>query len=238
VAAPEEVLGEALDRDGLVVMYQPVVELATGRIVTIEALMGLRGAGGHVETPDALLHLAEESGLIVSLGAGMLDLACRQVAASPSGLSWPMSARQLDEPRAADQVLATLAAHQLTPHRLAIEVTERTLSQPSQAARRNLDRLGQAGVRLVVQDFGAGPASLALLRDFTPDAVKLDAGFMVGFGQVPRLTALVEGIVALGRSLGLTVIAQGVADADQVALLQRLGCDQGQGPYLGEPAPA
>ncbi|HEY3810049.1 MAG TPA: EAL domain-containing protein [Acidimicrobiales bacterium] len=260
VPTPEHVLGEALDQDRLVVMYQPVVDLATGRVVTVDAMLRLHTGDGRIEAPEALLHLAEQSGLIVSLGAGMLDIACRDALAWPTsarpppgvepvpevgaevgarpGLSWPMSARQLDETHAAEQVLATLTAHHLQPTRLAMEVTERTLAHPGSHARRNLECLTERGVRLVVQDFGAGPASFALLREFAPDACKLDAAFMAGFGEVPRLTSLVEGIISLAQCLGITVIAQGVADASQAALLGQLGCHQGLGPYFGDPAAA
>jgi EAL domain-containing protein (putative c-di-GMP-specific phosphodiesterase class I) len=147
-----------------------------------------------------------------------------------------MSARQLDEGHAAEQVLATLAAHHLPAARLSVEVTERTLVHPGPHARRNLERLTERGIRLVVQDFGAGPASFALLREFSPHSFKLDPAFMVGFGEVPRLTALVEGIVALARCLGIVVVAQGVTTARQAELLRHLHCQQGVGPYFGKPA--
>jgi len=245
VPGADEVLGEALDRDGLVVVYQPIVELAGRQVVALEALLRLHPDTGPLQTPDALLHLAEESGLIVSLGAGLLDHASRQIASWPDlesnersetpNLVWPMSARHLEQPRAADQALGILAAHGLAPRRLSVEVTERSLIQPGPNARRNLDRLVQRGVGLVMQDFGAGPASLALLRHFSPTALKLDSAFMTGFGRDARHTALVEGIVALCRALGITMIAQGVEDSHQVDLLQAIGCDQAQGPYFGDP---
>jgi diguanylate cyclase (GGDEF)-like protein len=261
VPTPEHVLGEALDQDRLVVMYQPVVDVATGQVVTVDAMLGLHTSDDRIEAPEALLHLAEQSGLIVSLGAGMLDIACRDASAWPvtaahralpgdgpgamaasggpaadPGLSWPMSARQLDEAHAAEQVLATLGAHHLAATRLSIEVSERTLAHPGPHARRNLECLTDRGIRLVVQNFGAGPASFALLREFSPHGFKLDPAFMVGFGEVPRLTALVEGIVALARCLGIVVVAQGVTTAGQAELLRQLRCQQGVGPYFGAPA--
>jgi diguanylate cyclase (GGDEF)-like protein len=240
-----DVLGEALDRDGLVVVYQPIVDLATRQMVAVEALLRLRAEDGPLQTPDALLHLAEESGLIVSLGAGLLDQACFQIASWSNntagkgsdvpGLVWPMSARHLEQPRATDQALDILDGHGLSPLVLSVEVTERSLIQPGPNARRNLDRLVQRGVRLVIQDFGAGPANLALLRHFSPDALKLDAAFMVGFGRDSRHTVLVEGVAALCRTLGVTMIAQGVEDSLQVDLLESFGCDQAQGSYFGDP---
>jgi diguanylate cyclase (GGDEF)-like protein len=246
--AIDEVLGEALDRDGLIVVYQPIIELASRRVVAVEALLRLRSDHGPLQTPDALLHLAEESGLIVSLGAGLLDQACYQAAtwsemftdkaADTPNLVWPMSTRHVEQPRAADQALAILDAHGIPSHRLWVEVTERSLARPGPNARRNLDRLLTRGVHLVVQDFGAGPASLAWLRSFSPDAVKLDAMFMVGFGRDPRSTALVTGIVALCRPLGTAVVAQGVKDAAQVDHLEAIGCDQAQGSFFGDPGSA
>jgi len=146
-----------------------------------------------------------------------------------------MSARHLEQPRATDQALAILDGHGVSPQVLSVEVTESSLIQPGPNARRNLDRLVQRGVRLVIQDFGAGPANLALLRHFSPDALKLDAAFMVGFGRDSRHTVLVEGVAALCQTLGVTMIAQGVEDSLQVDLLESFGCDQAQGPYFGEP---
>ena len=222
VTAPEDVLGAALEGDGLVAVYQPVVDLIRGRVSDVEALMRLRVDSGRLENPEALLRLAEESGLIVSLGAGMLDLACREAAtwgADGPGLLWRISSRQLHEARAADQILTTLDGHGVAPHRLAVEVTESTLTQPGPPARRNLDRLANGGVRTVINGFGAGPASLALLRQFVPDALALDDAFLVGLGHDARHTAVLEGIAALGRTLGVTMIAKGVSDEDQVRLL-------------------
>jgi diguanylate cyclase (GGDEF)-like protein len=246
LSTAEQVLGEALDRDGLVVAYQPVVEIASQRVVAIEALLRLHVDTGPLQTPDALLRLAEESGLIVSLGAGLLDQACRQADSwsdggsdtARRGLVWPMSTRHLEQPRAGEQALAILAEHGFSPDRLAVEVPEHSLIRPGPNARRNLYRLEESGVRLVIADFGAGPDSLALLRQFSPHAVKLDASYMVGFVIEARPTALVKGVLALCQALGITTIAQNVEDAGQLDLLRAMGCDQAQGPLLGDPVTA
>jgi EAL domain-containing protein (putative c-di-GMP-specific phosphodiesterase class I) len=196
------------------------------------------------------MRLAERSGLIVSLGAGMLDLACRETsswttsaptpdpAGPPPGLSWPITARQLDEPRAADQVLAILSSHGVEADRLTLQLTERSLQRPGATARQNLEALQRAGVRLAVRDFGAGPASLTLLLNFKVDVVKLDPIFMSGFGENDRVNAVVGSALDLGRALGIRTVARGVHVQSQVDLLRKMGCDEAQGPYFAVPLPA
>ena len=241
--APEEVLGDALDRGALVVAYQPIVDLATDRVVYVEAVLRLRHGSGDLQAPDALLNLAEESGLIVSLGAGMLDLACHEAATWSGaqtygsdvtpGLLWPMSARQLDESRAADQVLATLSTYGLEPAGLAVEVSEGSLQHPGPNAQRNLKQLSGRGVRLVVQDFGSGLAPLTFLRDFAPHALKLAQRYLAEFGQQSRPTQVVEAVLALGHAVGAITIAQGVDNDAQAARLRAAGCDWAQGALFG-----
>ncbi len=241
---PEELLRSALD-DGLVIVYEPVVSLESAELTSIEASLRLRGEDDRLVSPDSLLRLAERSGLIVSLGAGMLDLACREAAAwsGPTdfvepgpGLTWPITGRQLDEPRSCDQILAILDAHKLPAHRLVLQVSESSLLKRGAAARRNLDELHQAGVSLAVGDFGSGAASLALLLEFSFEVLKLDPSFMTGFGEERRSTDLVDAILAFGRTLRLQTVARGVETKAQVELLRYMGCDAAQGLYFGQPA--
>jgi diguanylate cyclase (GGDEF)-like protein len=241
---PEELLRTALD-DGLVIVYEPVVLLETAELTSVEASLRLRGEDDRLGSPESLLRLAEKSGLIVSLGAGMLDLACREAAlwSGPSdsvdpepGLTWPITGRQLDEPRLCDQILTILDAHKLPAQRLVLQVSEASLLKRGSTARHNLDELHQAGVSLAVGDFGSGAASLALLLEFSFDVLKLDPAFMAGFGEQRRSTDLVDAILALGRTLRVQTVARGVESKAQVELLRYMGCDAAQGPYFGEPS--
>ncbi len=239
----EEILREALDRDRLVIVYEPVVELATGRTVIRATSTRLRGDDGRLESSDAMLRLATQSGLIVPLGAGVLDRACADAAAwrqgdeAAPGVSWSMAAGHLEEPWAAEQVLSVLKSHGLTPESLSVEVAERSLLRPATNTRRNLDGLRERGVRLIVADFGEHLANLSVLQAYAFDALKLDPGLMAGFVRDNRHTAIVEGIIAMGKSLGVTVLAQGVEYGAQAYLLERMGCDWAQGSHFGSPVP-
>ena len=241
VTEPEALLRSALD-DGLVIVYEPVCSVESEQLISVEASLRLRAEGGRLEPPDDLLRLAERSGLMVSIGAGMLDLACRELASwsadtsdfdgrAPS-LTWPVSTRQLDEPRGADQVLRILSGYSVKPDQLVLQLSERSLVSPGSNARRNLDQLHGAGVSLAVGDFGAGPASLAALLQFSFDVLKLDPTFMSGFGDDRHNTDLVKAILAFGRNLGVRTVARGVASRSQLELLRYMGCDEAQGPVF------
>jgi len=241
---PEELLRTALD-DGLVIVYEPVVSLESAELTSIEASLRLRGEDDRLGSPDSLLRLAERSGLIVSLGAGMLDLACREAAEwsehndsvdTGPGLTWPITGKQLDEPRSCDQILAILEAYELPAERLVLQVSEASLLKRGSTARRNLGGLQAAGVSLAVGDFGSGSASLAQLVEFSFEVLKLDPAFMTGFGEDRRRTDLVDAILAFGRTLGVQTVARGVESKAQVELLRYMGCDAAQGSYFGQPA--
>jgi diguanylate cyclase (GGDEF)-like protein len=240
VTEPEALLRSALD-DGLVIVYEPVIGLDHDELVTVEASLRLREEDGELGAPDAVLRLAEKSGLIVSLGLGMLDLACSEISTwsrdnpKPPGLTWPMSARQLEEARSADQVLAIMSSHGIASERLTIQVAERSLLRPGSNARRNLDQLQRSGVTLSVGDFGAGPGSLELLLNYSFDEIKLDATFMSAFGEDRRNTELVKAMLTLGVTLRVRTVARGVHGKAQLELLRHMGCDAVQGPYFGGP---
>lgn len=148
-----------------------------------------------------------------------------------------MAAGHLEEPWAAEQVLSVLKSHGLTPESLSVEVAERSLLRPATNTRRNLDGLRERGVRLIVADFGEHLANLSVLQAYAFDALKLDPGLMAGFVRDNRHTAIVEGIIAMGKSLGVTVLAQGVEYGAQAYLLERMGCDWAQGSHFGSPVP-
>lgn len=246
----EQVLPAGLgDTGALVIAYEPIVDLVSERPVGMTVSLRARGTRGRLRVPEALLRLAEESGLIVSIGADLLDRAGADAAGwaeaegagtegRPMSLHWPMSARQLDEPGAGAAVLDALQSHGVSPERLHVEVAERTLHIAGPRATQTLRDLRGAGVRVIASDFGAGPASLELLRQFALDGLALDPRLLEFFIRDSRHTALMSGIIKLARTLELPVIAQGVEYGAQAFLLKRLGCHLARGSYFGDSVPA
>jgi len=241
----EGVLRRALERGAVAVHYQPIVDLA-GRVVAAEALARLETDDGRLLEPDAFLDVAEECGLIVPLGAGVLHRACAQAArwtaewgtAAPGRVTVNVSARQLAHPRMVDEVAAALAAAALEPGRLCLELTENALIEASPATRVTVDRLRALGVGLAIDDFGTGYASLAYLKRFPVDYVKIDRSFIADLGGESEDSAIVRAVITLAETLGVTPVAEGVETAEQLARLESFGCPLVQGWYVGPPRPA
>ncbi|MCU4186233.1 sensor domain-containing phosphodiesterase [Acidiferrimicrobium sp. IK] len=236
--ASETVLRAALDNDGLAVVFQPITDLHTAAMVAAEARLRLRGDEGDLLAPAPFVDLAERSGLIVSVGAGLLDQACADACrwTGAVGQVWVgLSARQLAECRLAGLVESALVHHELAPDRLVLEVEERVLAAAGEDAWRNLADIKDLGVGLCVDDFGSGGASLAYLRRARVDIIKLDGAFVAGLGHDGGDTEVVRAFIGLGEALGLTTAAKGIENATQAELLAELGCQLGQGFHLGRP---
>ncbi len=236
-------LQRAIGNGELTLQYQPIVELGTSRVTGAEALVRW-WRGDQVVAPREFLGAAEESGLIVPLGEWVLREACAQGAAwrhSSSGSSWDigvsvnLSARQITAPGFSARVAAILADTGLPPEALTVEVNERILVEEDGLIVERLADLHRLGVRMAIDDFGIGYASLAHLRQLPLDTIKIDPSFVAGLGHDDTLTLLTRTVVQVGRELGLRVIAEGIEQPRQLAVLREMGCCYGQGFLVGRP---
>jgi diguanylate cyclase (GGDEF)-like protein len=235
-------LQRAITREELTLQYQPIVELATSRVVGVEALVRW-WRGDEAVSPRAFLTVAEDSGLINQLGEWVLRKACAQGAAWRDeswdvGISVNIGLRQLNAPQFSAQVAAALAETGLPPSALTIEVSERMLVEDAGLIGDRLAELRDLGVKLAIDDFGTGYASLAHLRQLPADIIKIDPSFVSGLGDDPVLTLLTRTIVQVGRDLGMQVVAEGIEQPRQLAELKEMGCGYGQGFLVARPMAA
>ena len=241
----ESALRRAIDEGELRVHYQPVVDLARSTVVGVEGLVRWDRPGHGLVPPAEFVPLAEESGLIVPLGACVLREVCHQVAAwnrdRPGGhltASVNLSARQLGSPGLLELVESTLADSGLDPSSLCLEITESVLMEDAEAAGSALAHLKALGLSLSVDDFGTGYSSLLYLRRFPVDEIKVDRSFVSGLGGSAEDAAIVTGVVGLAHALGLSSVAEGVETAQQAELLKVMGCGLAQGYHWTPPLPA
>jgi diguanylate cyclase (GGDEF)-like protein/PAS domain S-box-containing protein len=223
--------------------YQPITNAASGSMDKVEALLRWQSASLGTVGPDRFIPVAEDSGLIIELGAWVLDAACRQLAAwrdSLPGLivSINVSARQLLDPGFIALVERALADNGLAPGRLELELTERVLIGDGAQVRVALGRLRELGVSLSLDDFGTGYSSLSYLTQFRINTLKIDRGFVTDMVDSPRSNALVATIIAMGHSLGLQLVAEGVETAGQASALKAMGCHYLQGYHISRPVGA
>jgi diguanylate cyclase (GGDEF)-like protein len=237
-------LVDALERERqLFLLYQPVVDLHSERIVGVEALIRWRHPARGVLSPGDFIPLAEETGLIVPIGRWALREATLQAAqwardGHGLGVAVNVSARQLDSDELLGDVRRALAESGLRPDVLTLEITETALMRDARAAVQRLRSLKRLGVRIAIDDFGTGYSSLAYLRQFPADSLKIDRSFVAGVATSQDSVALIETLVQLGCSLGIKTLAEGIEDTAQLRALQRAGCDLGQGFLFSRPVGA
>jgi diguanylate cyclase (GGDEF)-like protein/PAS domain S-box-containing protein len=242
----ERELRHAIDRDELALHYQPVIDLRSGQIAGLEALVRWQHPDRGLLDPAEFVPIAEDSGLIEPIGRWVQERACRQILewheqrpdGRPLDVAVNLSARQVahrDLPAAVAEIIARTG---IDPINLRLEITESVLVEESATAIASLEALNEIGVRLVLDDFGTGYSSLAYLNRFPFHALKIDRSFVDALGIEQERTAIVEAIIGMARALSLEVIAEGVEDEVQLAELRRLGCDYAQGHLFHAAMPA
>jgi diguanylate cyclase (GGDEF)-like protein len=241
--ALEHRLRIALDERQFELYYQPQMELATGRIWVVEALLRWRDPERGTIAPGEFLPVLESSGLIVPVGRWVLEQAveaCRRWRAAgigPMRVGVNVSALQLRRRAFVEQTLELLAGLPGEGGGIEVEITETALLQDLATSRRRLERLREAGVRIAIDDFGTGYSSLALLPRLPIDALKIDRSFIQGLPDDRASVTLVSSIIGLARAFELEAVAEGVETAGQLEMLQALGCNRSQGFLHGRPVP-
>jgi len=234
-------LRDAIERDQLVLHYQPRVDVRTGRPVGMEALVRWQHPQRGLLGPLQFIDIAEETGLIVPIGAWVLRRAGEtlhrlQRAGAPGlAISVNVSAHQFKNPRLVDEVAEMIALAGCAPNLIELELTESAVMEQPDDAESTMLRLKALGVRLAMDDFGTGYSSLASLKRFPMDCVKIDRSFVNDIPGDAGDSALTRAIIAMGHSLGLHVVAEGVERRDQLDFLRREGCDEYQGYWFAKP---
>jgi len=239
----ESQLRTALDESQFVLHYQPTIDLKTGRLTGVEALVRWQHPKRGLVPPMEFIPLAEESGLILPLGLWTIKEACSQVriwqseipADEPLCVNVNLSARQLRDPNIVHDIADVLDDTGLLPSRLILEITESVLMTDTGTTLSQLFQLKSLGVRLAVDDFGTGYSSFAYLRRFPFDILKIDKSFVDGVATEPTASALVDAMIRIGKTLRLETVAEGIEYAEQADRLRALDCDIGQGYYYSRP---
>jgi diguanylate cyclase (GGDEF)-like protein len=236
-------LRQALAREAFELHYQPCMDVRTGRIMGMEALVRWK-AESELMAPSAFIPVAEETGLIVDIGRWVLEAACMQAAQwqrdghGPLLLTVNVSARQFLHRDLFDVVAGALAHSGLPPSQLGLEITESMLVHQAKEVTETLTRMDELGVRLAIDDFGTGYSSLTYLKRFPVHDIKVDQSFVRDITSDPDDAAIVRAIIAMARSLAISVTAEGVETRAQFEILRELGCDLCQGYLFSRPVPA
>lgn len=240
----ENDLRQAIDAKQLFLQYQPQVSLDNGRVIGAEALIRWQHPRRGLVPPDRFIRLAEESGLIIPIGEWVLRTACVQgrhwldAGHSLESLAINFSSLQIQHPGIVETVAKVLAETGLPPGFLELELTESVIMRETREARNSLDALRELGVKLAVDDFGTGYSSLSYLRRLPIDKLKIDKSFVNDLPQDPNAAAIAKAVIALGKSLQLHVMAEGIENPEQQTFLHAHGCDSGQGFFYSRPVAA
>jgi len=239
----EMALRRALDDNEFVLHYQPKINLTTGRISGVEALIRWQRPGVGLVYPSEFVAILEDTGLIIRAGAWLIDAACRQIAAwnrskvGPVLVAVNVSSRQFIEGDLEEEVRAALERHRVPPELLELELTETALMSNAERTIGVLTRLKDLGVKCAIDDFGTGYSSLAYLQRFPIDKLKIDIAFVRDITTNPNDAAIAVAIISMAHSLKLRVIAEGVEARAQLEYLRRNRCDEIQGYFFSRPLP-
>lgn len=242
--AIENGLHQALERDEFFMVYQPKIDLKKRRIEGVEALIRWQHPEQGLIGPDQFIRIAEQSGLIVTLGEWCLDAVCRQIRIwEQEGFHVPrvsvnVSARHTGNNKIAEDIRHALASHRISPSLLGIEITEHTLMENVDTIRETLDEIHRDGIHLALDDFGTGYSSLGYLKRIPVDELKIDRSFIRGIADHEDDRAIVKAVVALGQALDIKVVAEGVETIEQAKVLGALDLDIIQGYLITKPLPA
>ena len=236
-------LRKAVERQEWVLHYQPIVELASGRMEGVEALVRWQVPNAGLVSPGDFISLAEEMGLIGAIGDWVVKELCRQMKEWHAlGLRWDvsfnLSPRQLRQPKLTQRVLSSLGSSEVDPRSVIVEITESTAMTDPDRTRQILWDLHGSGLRLAIDDFGTGYSSLSRLKHLPVDILKIDRSFIRDIPGDRAASSMVEGIIRLAGSLGMIPLAEGVETEDQLRFLMDHGCTQAQGYYFSRPLPA
>jgi diguanylate cyclase (GGDEF)-like protein/PAS domain S-box-containing protein len=242
----ETELRRAVEEKQFRVFYQPIVELASGKILEVEALIRWDHPTRGLVPPGEFIPVAEQTGLILPIGQWVLEQAARRVRAwhdqfptrEPLLLSVNLSANQFRDPHLVEKIATTLKETGLAPGYLKLEITESVTLDHTESALATLHELRALGIHLAIDDFGTGYSSLSYLRRFPIDTLKIDRSFIEGLGRDSEGTAIVNAVIAVARTLKMRVTAEGIETAGQARMLRELGCDWGQGYYFAKPMPS
>lgn len=237
-------LRHALQRNELEVYYQPKIELASGRVTGVEALLRWNHAELGQVSPERFIPIAEDNGLILPISDWVLQTSLQQLrhwdemGLPTLNIAVNLSARQLNDPNLARKIVRTLRQHKIDPQRLELELTESMVVQDPGHAIGIMRSIQQGGTRLALDDFGTGFSSLGQLRHYPIDTLKIDRTFVQELAEDKQDQAISRAIIAMGKTLGLTVVAEGVEKEEQVNFLRQHHCDEIQGYLISRPVPA
>lgn len=235
---------QAIEAQEFFLVYQPQIDLPSGRVVGVEALIRWRRKSGDFISPDRFIDIAETSGLIIVLGEFVMGMACLQLAqlrqAGYNNLRMAINVSMVQWLDSAfiPMVETMLAEHQLPPHLVELEITESVAMQGAEPVRNIMQRLKSLGVQMALDDFGTGFSSLSYLQQLPVDRLKVDKSFVSAMETMAPSRALVETVLRLGQNLGLQIIAEGIETEGQAELLTGMGCHEGQGYLYAKPMPA
>jgi EAL domain-containing protein (putative c-di-GMP-specific phosphodiesterase class I) len=236
-------LNHALANDEFELVYQPLVDMVTGEVSGLEALLRWRSEKLGLVRPDDFIPLAEETGLIATIGEWVLHESCREVSRLEEELGRSLllavniSPRQMQQGNLPRILHGALAASNRAPRSLELEITENILISNSAKAQDTLNQIRDLGVRLVIDDFGIGFSSLSYITQFHVDRLKIDRSFIQNCPTDRNSATVTRVIIAMARGLDISVVAEGVETAEQYRFLEEAGCDTAQGYYLSRPMP-